>query len=267
MKILISASAVVLLLFFFIRLLEQKSLYFPFRDIEVTPGDMGLAYEEIFLETRDSVRISGWYVPSPVARATVLFCHGNGGNISHRLEKIKILHDMNVNILIFDYRGYGTSEGRPSEKGLYRDGEAAYAWLVNEKNVPPREIIGYGESLGAAVVIDLAAKHELGGLIIEGGFTSVRDMARHYLPFIPRFFVSDSFNSAEKIAALTVPKLHFHSPGDEVVPFKIGKKLYERAAEPKELAELRGGHNDAFLASETVFRARLDSFLSTVNAM
>lgn len=261
MKILISASAVVLLLFFFIRLLEQKSLYFPFRDIEVTPGDMGLAYEEIFLETRDSVRISGWYVPSPVARATVLFCHGNGGNISHRLEKIKILHDMNVNILIFDYRGYGTSEGRPSEKGLYRDGEAAYAWLVNEKNVPPREIIGYGESLGAAVVIDLAAKHELGGLIIEGGFTSVRDMARHYLPFIPVFVYRSSFDSQAKIGSITSPKLHLHSPQDEIVPFKLGKKLYELAPEPKEFVELRGGHNDAFLVSRDVFAAGIDAFI------
>ena len=260
LKIIIITVSLIVLFFFFIRFIEKKSLYFPLRKIEVTPQDIGLEYEEVFITTGDKVRISGWYIPSCSSRATVLFSHGNGGNISHRLEKIKIFNDLDFNVLIFDYRGYGMSKGSPSESGLYLDGEAVYRYLLNEKNIPPEGIIGYGESLGGAVVIDLASKHTLGGIILEGSFPSIRDMAQHYFPFIPGFVYKTSFDSFHKIEDLTLPKLHLHSVSDEVVPFALGKKLFEHAPEPKEFVALQGGHNDSFLISRDVFIERIDSF-------
>ncbi len=260
LKIAVVTVFLIVLFFFFIRFMEKKSLYFPLQKIEVTPQDIGLEYEEVFITTADRVRISGWYIPSRSPRATVLFSHGNGGNISHRLEKIRIFNDLDVNVFIFDYRGYGMSKGSPSENGLYLDAEAAYRYLLNEKNIPPERIIGYGESLGGAVVIDLASRHALGGIIVEGSFPSIRDMARRYFPFIPGFVYKSSFDSSRKIKDVTVPKLHLHSMNDEIVPFALGKKLFDHAPEPKEFAALQGGHNDSFLVSRDLFIEKIDSF-------
>jgi fermentation-respiration switch protein FrsA (DUF1100 family) len=261
MKLLLVTLCAIVFLFFFIRFIEKRSLYFPFKNIEATPQDIGLDYEEIFVSAEDGVQISGWYIPSQTARATVLFSHGNAGNISHRLEKIKILHDLEVNILIFDYRGYGMSKGSPSEEGLYLDAEAVYSYLVSEKKIMPQKIIGYGESLGGAVTVNLAHKHELGGIILEGSFTSVRDMAKRYLPFIPVIVYKPSFDSSEKIKGIKAPKLHFHSLNDEVVPYDLGKKLFEAAPEPKELVQLQGGHNDSFIASQDIYTSKMKSFI------
>ncbi len=264
MKGIFLAIAVIVLLFFFIRFVEKKSLYFPLRKIEATPQDIGLDYEEVFLTTRDGVRISGWFIPSESPGATVLFSHGNGGNISHRMEKIKIFNDLKVNTLIFDYRGYGMSKGSPSEEGLYLDAETFYNYLVNEKRIPPQEIVGYGESLGGAVIIDLASRHELGGVIIEGSFTSIRDMARRYFPFIPSSAYRTTFNSFEKIRRVKCPKLHFHGISDEIVPYELGRRLFDNAPEPKEFVELQGGHNDSFIISNDLYISKIDLFLEGI---
>jgi hypothetical protein len=252
---------VFILLFFFIRYVEKKSLYFPLRTIEATPEDIGLDYEDVSLITKDGLRISAWYIPSESQRAVILFSHGNGGNISHRLDKIKMLHEINVDILIFDYRGYGTSQGSPSEEGLYLDVEAAYNYLIKQKNIPAQKIVGYGESLGGAVIIDLASKYEMGGIIVEGTFTSIRDMAKRYFPFIPAFVYKTTFNSFEKIRGINFPKLHLHSMSDEVVPFELGKKLFDNAPEPKEFVKLQGGHNDSFIISRERYISSIDSFI------
>ncbi|MBI4682662.1 MAG: alpha/beta hydrolase, partial [Nitrospirae bacterium] len=262
MKSIFLTIAVVVLLFCFIRFIEKKSLYFPLGKIEATPHDIGLEYEEVYVSTKDGVRVSCWYVPSRSPGATFLFSHGNGGNISHRLEKIKMFNDLGVNVLIFDYRGYGMSKGSPSEAGLYLDAEAVYNYLVNGKKIPPQEIIGYGESLGGAVIIDLAGRHKLGGVIIEGGFTSIRDMAKNYFPFVPSFVYKTRFDSTSKIRNVKAPALHFHSINDDIVPFRLGKKLFDNAPGPKEFVELQGGHNDAFLVSQDVFMGKIDSFIS-----
>ena len=267
MKIVAAVLVTLIGLFSLIRYIEKRSLYFPLRAIEVTPHDIGLEYEEIIVSTGDGVRISGWFIPSPAPRATILLSHGNGGNISHRLDKIKVLNDLKVNVLIFDYRGYGMSKGRPSEQGLYLDCEAMYRYLVNEKNTPPEKIIGYGESLGGAVIIDLAGRLPLGGIIIEGSFTSIRDMAKHYLPFIPTFVYKTTFNSIDKIMKVTSPKLHFHSMSDDVVPYELGKKLFDNAQGPKKFVNLQGGHNDSFLISEETYAAGLDSFIGEYRSL
>lgn len=252
---------VLILVFLYFRYFERKNLYFPLRTIEATPEALGLDYEDVIITAEDGIQISGWFIPSGTPRATLIFCHGNGGNISHRLEKIKMFNDLSLDVLIFDYRGYGMSKGRPSEKGIYLDAEAVYDYLINKKKILPQKIIVYGESLGGAVAIDLAGKHELRGIIIEGTFTSVRDMAKRLLPFIPTFIYASRFDSLEKIRNVKSPKLIFHSIDDEIIPFEMGEKLFHAASEPKEFVEIRGGHNEAFINSRDVFVKEIDEFV------
>jgi len=262
MKIILSIAAALIILFLFIRFLEYRSLYFPLKKIEATPAELGLAYEDIAVAARDGIEISGWFVPAVKPRATLLFCHGNGGNISHRLEKIKMFNFLNLNVLIFDYRGYGRSKGRPSESGLYLDADAVYEYLVNRKNITAGKIIAYGESLGGSVAVDLAGRREMGGVIIEEGFTSVRDMGKTVLPWIPAAVYGSEFDSLRKIKNVTSPILVIHSIDDEIVPFEQGRRLFDEAPEPKEFVRLQGGHNNAFLISDELFMGKIDSFVN-----
>lgn len=261
-KIVLLIVVFLILGFFYFRYFEKKNLYFPLRTIEATPEAINLDYENVTFMTKDGVQLSGWFIPAESPRATLIFCHGNGGNISHRLEKIKIFNNLNLDVLIFDYRGYGISKGSPSENGLYLDAEVVYDYLINVKKTPPQKIIVFGESLGSAVAVNLAYKHDLAGIIVEGGFTSVKDMAKRILPFIPTFIYKSKFDSLEKIKDIKSPKLIFHSVDDEIVPFELGKKLFDAAAEPKEFVKIRGGHNDAFLNSQEVFITKIDSFIN-----
>lgn len=265
MRTILFTITISVLIFIFIRFLEYKSLYYPFKHIEMTPGDIGLDYENISIITEDGVKITGWFIPSESPRATFLFAHGNGGNISHRLEKIRMFNKLNVNTFIFDYRGYGASDGSPSENGFYLDAQAAYNYLLSDKKIPSQQIIGYGESLGGAVIIDLAVRNEMGGLIIENSFTSVIDMGKKIFPFIPAFLYKAKFDSASKIIDVSCPVLAFHSPEDEIVPYELGQRLFEAAPGPKYFVNLRGGHNDAFLDSEALFISEIDSFLGMVS--
>ncbi len=253
---------VLILMFFYIRYFEKRNLYFPLRTIEATPKDVGLDYEDVSFTTKDGVQLSGWFIPAKTPRATLIFCHGNAGNISHRLEKIKIFNNLNLEVLIFDYRGYGMSKGTPSENGLYLDAEIVYDYLINVKKTPPQKIIVFGESLGSAVAVDLSYKHDLAGVIVEGGFTSVKDMAKKILPFIPTFIYASKFDSLEKIKNIKSPKLIFHSVDDEIVPFELGEKLFHAAAKPKEFVKIQGGHNDTFFISQEVVVKKIDSFIS-----
>ena len=264
MKLILSFVAVALLIFFFIRFLEQKSLYFPFPTLEITPQDMSMEYEDVHLTASDGTKLHGWFIPSESSKAAVLLAHGNGGNISHRLEKLKMLHDTDLDILIFDYRGYGLSSGSPSEDGIYLDVQAFYDYLVNEKNLSADSIIGYGESLGGAVIINLAKGYRLGGIILEGAFTSVPDMARKLIPFMPSALLKTRFDSFNKIGTIKVPKLFFHSTSDEVVPFELGRRLFEAAQGPKEFVQLHGGHNDAFMVSQDEYVGHIHEFVSNI---
>ena len=264
MKFFILTIIIPIFIFFSVRYLEQKSLYYPLRKIEATPEYLGLGFEDITLITKDGVSISGWFIPAVSSRAVIILCHGNGGNISHRLEKIKILNGLDLDILIFDYRGYGTSEGSPSEEGLYFDAEAVYDYLVKEKKIPYQKIIGYGESLGGAVVVDLASGRKMGGVIIEDSFTSAREMGKKVFPFIPTFIYKSRFDSLSKLKNIRIPKLIFHSVDDEIIPFEHGRRLFESAPEPKEFIWLNGGHNDAFLVSADLYRSGIDSFVKDV---
>ena len=231
------------------------------REMYATPDQADLAYEEIYFGTSDNKRLNGWFIPNNNAKFTILFCHGNAGNISHRIEKVSILHNLGVNIFVFDYRGYGKSSGKPSESGLYKDAEAAYRYLVEKRKISKDDIILYGESIGSAVIIDLAKKVDVKALITEEAFTSIKDMARMAYPFLPHFIFSSRFDCISKIKDVTCDKLIIHSIDDEIVPFYLGERLFNAARPPKKFLKIRGAHNTAFLDSEEQFKEGIKNFL------
>lgn len=252
---------VLIVLLLYVRYIQATGIFFPTREIVATPAEYGLGFENISLSTPDDKRIHGWFIPYDSAKATVLFFHGNGGNISHRLEKILILRQAAVNICIIDYRGYGNSTGKPSEGALYRDARLVYTYLCNERAIDAEHIILYGESLGAAVAIDLAKDVPVKGLIVEGGFSSGKDLGRHFYPFVPPPLLPNIFDSVTKIRTVTVAKLFIHARHDEVVPFKFAKKLYVAAPEPKQFIESSGGHNDTHVTSSQQYRQAIFDFI------
>ena len=247
--------------FFYVRLVEKKSLFIPFRSLAGTPKTQGLVYQDLSIETPDHQKINAWFIPYDNAKWTIFYLHGNGGNLSHRLPQIAFFHELELNVFIIDYRGYGASSGSPSEKGFYVDALAAYEYLTKALNVLPEHIIVFGESLGAAVAIDLAAKKEVKALILEGAFTSTAEIARRYYKIFPTFLLESRFDSLSKIHNITAPKLFIHSVNDEVVPFDLGKKLFQVAALPKDFFEIHGGHNDCFISDRDILKKRIRDFI------
>lgn len=252
----------IILVVIYLRYIERRTIFYPTREIEYLPNQMGLEFEEIFFKTSDNLDINGWFISRPNARYTLLFCHGNAGNISHRLEKLKFFHSLGLNIFIFDYRGYGKSEGSPSENGIYQDTLACYQYLLSRK-IAPEQIIGFGESLGSTAIIDLAFQKELGGLIIEGGFSSAKDMVRAiYSPLLPYWIFASRFDNLNKIKSVKTSKLIIHSINDEIIPYKLGRRLYEFAAEPKEFLQIHGGHNLCFFESSDILKEKISNFIN-----
>ena len=228
------------------RRLLHALLYFPARAIASTPADAGLDFEDVAIRTGDGERLHAWWVPAqaPPLRH-VLLCHGNAGNVGDRVEQIALLAAAGFDVLAFDYRGYGRSGGRPSEQGTYRDARAARDALLRQPGVDPARVCYLGESLGAAVALELAHHHPPAGLILQSPFTSIRDMARLHYPLIPRALVPDAYPSLRLIGALRVPLLVLHGERDEIVPPLHGQALYEATTCPKRLELLPGvGHND-----------------------
>ena len=228
--------------------------YFPSRKVFWTPENVGLKYEQLNLVTSDSVRISGWFIPAKNAQYTVIYCHGNGGNLSYYLDTATFLNRLNLNCLLFDYRGYGDSEGKPSEQGTYLDAEAAYNWLVNEKGIAPSKIIIYGWSLGASVAAKLAAKVDCAALVLDGAFTSYADIAQKHFFFLPiKLFAKYNYRTIDYIRDINCPVMISHSRDDEVSPLRFGKKLFEEASEPKKFFETADRHNEAFIQSKAIY--------------
>ena len=161
--------------------MQTSFLYVPEREVLYDPGQLGLDFEKVLLQTKDNVKLAGWFIPAKDAEFTILFCHGNAGNIAHRLDSINILNKLGLSCLIFDYRGYGNSEGEPSEEGTYRDAKAGYEWLRREKKLPGQKIIIFGRSLGGSIAAYLAKDVEVKGLIIENGFTSYVDIGQKFV--------------------------------------------------------------------------------------
>lgn len=243
--------------------LRQDALvYYPVAEIAHTPADMDWEFEDLTLRTQDGLDIHAWFVPLENPRGVVLFCHGNAGNIGQHLETVRILRDLGLSVLIFDYRGFGASEGQPSESGTYLDVQAAWNFLVEEKAVAPENIVVFGRSLGGAVATYLAARQKTGALIIESTFTSLPDIAASLYPYLPvRWLAKYSYNSLARISDVQAPVLVVHSPDDDLTPFTHGQALYAAASEPKRFLEISGNHNSGFLTSGATYVEGLRSFL------
>lgn len=228
--------------------IENFFVFFPDRSFHATPADWGLTVEDVSFEAEDGTRLHGWFFPLDNKAPIILFSHGNAGNISHRLENVKLLLDQGLRVFIYDYRGYGRSGGSPSEKGIYQDGLAAYDYLASHKKISPDGIISFGRSLGAAVAIEIAMRREVWSLIIESAFTSTRDMAKEMFLFqLLSPTLPANYNNLKKIKSIHVPKFIIHGEEDEIVPFSMGERLYGAAPDPKSFYPVpRAGHNDTY---------------------
>ncbi len=261
--IVITIAGVYLAFAGFLFIFQSHYIYYPERVLSVTPHSIGLQFESVSFETTDGVQLSGWFVPSESARGVILFCHGNAGNISHRLDSIQIFHQLGLDVFIFDYRGCGQSEGRPTEQGTYKDAEAAWRYLIEERQVKPNEVIIFGRSLGGAVASWLAQSHTLGGLILESTFTSLPDIAAGLYPYLPvRLLLRFEYNTAEYLGRVDCPVLIVHSRDDEIMPFNHGQQLFESAKEPKKFLETTGTHNNGFITSGKRYEDGLHTFIS-----
>ncbi len=245
--------------------MQSRFLYRPVRDIAFTPADLDLDFEEVAFQSDDDVALTGWFVPAPKARSTVLFCHGNGGNIMHRLDTQNLLQGMGLSCFVFDYRGYGQSEGKPTESGTYLDARAAYDWLTKTRGIPADQIVIFGRSLGGSIATHLAGRVPTRGLVIESTFTSYPDIGAKFYPYMPvRLFARYRYNTRNHLSRVRCPVLVMHSPDDELVPFEFGTQLFDTANEPKQFVKLIGGHNDGFLVSGDLYKDAWSRWLDSL---
>jgi uncharacterized protein len=250
--------------------LVANVLFQPSPGVDLRPESLGIEASEVWLDTEDGVRIHGFFLPARTGGAreagrAILFLHGNAGNASHRLPNAAALAALGSDVLLLDYRGYGRSQGRPSEQGLYLDARAALAWLTRERRLPEDRIVLFGRSLGGAVSIDLARERPLAGVIVESTFTSLADMGRALLGPLGALLVRGGFDSQAKIGAVRAPLLFFHGDRDEIVPFALGRRLFERAQGPKAFEVIPGaGHNDTVQVGGAAYFERIGRFLDEV---
>ena len=225
-------------------LMQSRFVYYPSKGVTSTPSAARLKFEDITVRTADGEAVHGWFVPADVQAPTVFFCHGNGGNIGDRLDLVSMLHDLGLSVCVFDYRGYGQSTGKPTEKGTYLDADAMWAHLTGARGVHPDRIVVWGESLGGAVAAWVAEQKHPAGLILESTFTSLPDMAARLYPYMPgRWLCRNRYPTVDRLARITCPVLVAHSPDDEMVPFALGQRLYQAAHEPKRFLTMKGSHN------------------------
>ncbi|MBN1912382.1 MAG: alpha/beta hydrolase [Pirellulales bacterium] len=246
-KLIVAAIVFIVLILVLMMFLEKSLIFFPSGPTEGNWRPTGFPWEDANFKAADGTELHGWYVPHPNPRAVVLFCHGNAGNITHRAELAEILHHrVGVSVLLFDYRGYGKSQGNPSEQGILADARAARAWLAKKAGVPEKDIVLMGRSLGGGVAVDLAADDGAKGLVLESTFTSLPDTAAHHYPWLPvRLLMRTRLDSASKIANYRGPLLQSHGDADTIVPYALGQRLFEKANQPKQFITLPGrDHND-----------------------
>jgi len=265
---LLLAGTVCLILFMFLRAFEHNNVYHPSAELDARVGEVGIPGEEVWLTTSDKLRLNAWYFPapkdSPRARYAVLFAHGNGGNISHRLGIYQLWHGLGVNFLAFDYRGYGLSAGKPSEQGTYKDAQAAYDWLIG-KGFKPEDIIVLGESLGGGIASWVAVENKVGALVLQSTFTSVPDLGKELFPFLPvHQLASIHYNTIERLPKIKVPLLILHSRTDTLIRFQHAEKNFRVANEPKLLHEVLGDHNETLFAGTQEYRTGVEKFLQTL---
>jgi fermentation-respiration switch protein FrsA (DUF1100 family) len=265
------AAVIYLGVLLLLRLFEPRLVYFPGNQRSLTPppASLALPVERVEIPTEDGITLVGWVIRagSSVPGLWLLICHGNAGNLSEFDRPLHYagLRHLGLNLLAFDYRGYGESGGTPSEAGLYRDAQAAYRYLSDRQRVPPERIVVFGHSLGSAVAVDLAGRVPAAGLILDGALTSTVDRGRELYPYIPvRWIATSRFNSLEKIFSVRMPKLFLHAVGDEVIPLAHGRRLFEAATPPKTFVELQGGHGDAFEVDSANYFGAIARFIGTL---
>ncbi|ABC45442.1 hypothetical protein GGP80_001330 [Salinibacter ruber] len=251
---------------------QDQLLFQPSDRLRATPEDAGMDHETVRLDTDDGETLHGWWAPAPdvsretnpgaSAKQTLLFFHGNAGNISGRLESVEQFRRLGLNVLIVDYRGYGQSTGTPSEAGLYRDAAACWRHLTETRGLAPQNIVVFGRSMGGGPATWIASRKRPGAVILESVFTSVPDVGAHHYPFLPvQTLATNQFDNASRVGAISAPLLSIHSRDDRIVPFELGRKVYEAAAAPKQFLEIEGGHNDGFLVSAEDYLRAIDDFL------
>ncbi|MDE2843405.1 MAG: alpha/beta hydrolase, partial [Chloroflexota bacterium] len=236
--------------------LERQFIFFPASQIHRTPADVGVPYEDVQFKTEDGLSLNGWFMPAPATTPpseggrsdiTLLWLHGNGGNISHRVDDLALFHHLaGVNVFIFDYRGYGRSQGKPSEDGVYRDSRAALSYLDSRGDPSESRLVYFGRSLGAAVAVELTQRRQPHGMILYSPFTSISDLGRDLYPYSPiRLLAGKRFDALSRIKQYEGPLLVIHGEADEIIPVDHGRRLYEAANQPKSFHEIPGAmHND-----------------------
>jgi len=269
LKLIVVLAAGYGLVLVIIYLMQGRMLYLPNvpgRALTMTPADARMDYEDVSFETSDGVTLHGWFIAGRAPRV-LLFFHGNAGNISHRLDSIRQFRNLELSVFIIDYRGYGQSEGRTTESGIYRDADAAWRYLTETRGVRPGDVVIFGRSLGGSVAARLAAQQHPLALIVESSFTSVPDIAQELYPWLPARWLSRlSHATRDYVRDVRCPVLVVHSRDDEIIPFHHGQAIFAAAPEPRTLLTLRGSHNDAYLRDERAYIEGVWAFLTGISS-
>ena len=255
-------------LYVMLRWFEHSQVYHPTHGFDADPAALGLRFENVTFRAGDGIELHGWFFPaltnSAASSPVFLVSHGNGGNVSHRLGQAQALLRLGAAVFLYDYRGYGRSQGRPSEAGTYLDAQAAYAWL-RQRGFAATNIVSYGESLGGGVAADLALRESVGGLVLQSTFTSMADIGSELFPWLPvRWLGTIKYDTLAKLPRVTAPVLVLHSRGDTLIPFRHAERNFAAAREPKRFAELQGDHNDP-VWEEPGYAKALGPWLATIS--
>ena len=259
----ISAFAYMILLIL-IYTFQSKLVYFPSKNVDIDPNAIGLEYESIVFASNDNTKLHAWYIPKKDANTTVLFLHGNGGNISHRLESIKLFNSLGMNVFIFDYRGYGNSEGTANEQNTYDDARSAWDYLLKNKMTSSEDIVIFGRSLGGAIAANLGSTLKPKAIILESTLTTTKEFAADVYPLVPKSLIYFNYETTKYLKNIDYPVLVIHSVDDNIIPFKHGQAVFKNANEPKYFVQIRGSHNYGFIQSQDIYIAALKRFFKTL---
>lgn len=244
---------------------QSHLVYFPSTNMNISPKTVGLEYESIIFESNDKTKLHAWYIPKKDVKTTLFFLHGNAGNISHRLDSIKLFNSLGMNVFIFDYRGYGKSEGSANEQNTYDDARSAWDYLLKNKNVKAEDIIIFGRSLGGAIAANLGSTLKPKGIILESTFTTAKEFTSDVYPFVPEFSIHFKYETTKYLKDINYPILVVHGEDDNIIPFKHGQAVFKNANEPKTFIKIRGDHNYGFLQSKDIYLDALKNFLQELD--
>lgn len=260
-RIIAIAYSTLLIGFYFF---QSRLIFVPTKGLQTTPKEIGIKFETHII---GKDKVYSWFIPAKNKEVmTVLICHGNAGNISNRLSTIDFYHrQIGLNVMIFDYSGYGKSPGKVSEENTYKNTQDVFDYMVNTLKISPDKIVVDGRSLGGAIAIDLATKRQFKGLIIQSTFTSIYEMAKSMFPILPAKWVQHIYyDSISKVEKIQCPILHFHSPDDQIIPYKMGTELFKKLPSPKQFVEIHGGHNSGWMDSMETYEPAIKNFIQTL---